>query len=119
MFVHGAGRTTITNPGRENIMDAPVYPPSAAWEAPVVVQQPMTTRNASLADFVADPEAKAIIISEMPAFQLMISSPQLKPHLSNVTPRAMADLGMFKGDALDRVDAKLAAAGILQGTAPR
>lgn len=98
-------------------MDAPVYPPSAAWVAPVVVPQPMSTRNASFADFLADPKAKAILASELPAYQMILGSPQLKPHLGNVTPRAMADLGMLKADALDRIDAKLAAAGIQQGVA--
>lgn len=100
------------------MMDAPVYLSSAAWEAPVVVPQPMTTTNASLVDFLADPAAKAILAAELPAYQLILGSPQLKPHLGNVTLRAMADLGMLKADSLDRIDAKLAAAGIQQG-APR
>lgn len=97
------------------MMDAPVYPPSAAWEAPVVVPQPMSTTNASFADFLADPAAEAILAAELPGYKLILGSPQLKPHLGNVTPRAMADLGMLKPDALDRIDAKLAAAGIQEG----
>lgn len=96
-------------------MDAPIYPPSTAWEAPILVPQPMSTRNASFADFLADTKAKEILASEVPAYQMILGSPQLKPHLGNVTPRALADLGMFKADALDRIDARLAAAGIQQG----
>lgn len=98
-------------------MDAPVYPPSSAWEAPVIVPQPMSTRNASFADFIADPAAKAILASELPAYQMLLAAPQIKPHLGNITPRALVDLGMFKADALDRIDAKLASAGIKQGAA--
>lgn len=98
-------------------MDAPIYPPSIAWEAPILVPQPMSTRNASFADFLANPKAKEILASEVPAYQMILGSPQLKPHLGNVSPRALADLGMLKTDALDRIDAKLAAAGIQQGVA--
>lgn len=98
-------------------MDAPVYPPSIAWEAPVIVPQLMSTHNASFADFLADPAAKAILVSEMPAYQMVLGNPQMKPHLGNISPRAMADFGMLKPDALDRIDAKLAAAGIQQGRA--
>ena len=98
-------------------MDAPLYLPSQAYEAPVPVPQPMSTRTSSLADFLANPAAKAIITSEVPAFEAMVSTPMLKPHLDNMSPRSIVQFGAFKSDQLDRVDVKLKAANIMQGQA--
>ena len=95
-------------------MDAPLYPPSSAYEAPVRVPQQMTTRDSSFADFLANAEALAIVKSEVPAFEGFIKNPMLAPHLGNMGPRDMVQFGAFKGDALDRVDAKLKAAGVRQ-----
>jgi hypothetical protein len=95
-------------------MDAPLYPPSAYYEAPIRVPTQMTTRDSSFADFLANPEALAIIKGEVPAFEGFIKAPQLQPHLGNMGPRDMVQFGVFKADALDRVDARLKAAGIMQ-----
>ena len=95
-------------------MDAPLYPPSSAYEAPVRVPQQVTTRDSSFADFLANAEALAIVKSEVPAFEGFIKNPMLAPHLGNMGPRDMVQFGAFKGDALDRVDAKLKAAGVRQ-----
>jgi hypothetical protein len=95
-------------------MDAPVYPPSAHYEAPAQVLQPMSTRTGSFADFLSNPEALAIMKSEVPAFEPMVSNPMLKPHLGNMGPRDMVQFGAVKADVLDRVDAKLLAAGVKQ-----
>lgn len=97
-------------------MDAPLYPPANAWVAPRILPQQMTTRNSSFAELLASPEAKAILQSEVPGFEMLISNPQLKPHLGNMSPRDLVQFGAFKADALDRVDAKLLAAHILQRT---
>lgn len=88
-------------------MDAPTYPPSIAWEAPVKVPQPLSTRDSSLQEFLDDPVAKAIIGEEVKGFETRISNPMLKPHLGNMSPRSMVQFGLFKADALDRVDARL------------
>ncbi|MEY2927992.1 MAG: hypothetical protein RL367_2469 [Pseudomonadota bacterium] len=95
-------------------MDAPLYPPSSAYEAPVRVPQQMATRSSSFADFLGNPAALAIMKSEIPQFERFISNPMLAPHLGNMGPRDMVQFGAFKGDALDRVDAKLKAAGVMQ-----
>ncbi len=96
-------------------MDAPLYPPASAWEAPITIPQQMTTRTASFADILANPRAKAIMLSEMPNFEMMIGNPQLKPHLGNMSPRDLVQFGAFKADALDRVDARLLAEHVQQG----
>jgi hypothetical protein len=95
-------------------MDAPLYPPSSAYEAPLRVPQQMSTRSSSLADFLGNPEAMAIIKSDVPQFEGFIKNPQLQPHLGNMGPRDMVQFGAFRADALDRVDAKLLAAGVKQ-----
>jgi hypothetical protein len=89
-------------------MDAPLYPPAQAWEEPVRLSQRLSTRDSSLADFLADPAARRIIESEIPDFAQRVGNPMLAPHLGNMAPRTMVQFGMFTADALDRVDARLA-----------
>ncbi|MBW8783397.1 MAG: hypothetical protein JF593_01965 [Novosphingobium sp.] len=90
-------------------MDAPLYRPALAWEAPVEVPQRLSTRETSLGEFVATPFAKQILESEVPGFEGLIGNPMLAPHLGNMSPRMFVQFGMFKAEALDKVDAKLAA----------
>ena len=89
-------------------MDAPLYPPSQAYEQPAVVPHRMDTNTTSIAALLADPAAKAIVIAEIPSFVARISNEPLKPHLYNFSPRSLVQFGVFKADALDRVDQKLA-----------
>jgi len=96
-------------------MDAPLYLPSQGYVPPVRVPEPMSTRTSSFLDFLETPEAKAILASEIPNYQQMISNPQMQPHLGNMTPRDLVQFGAFKADALDRVDARLKAANIKTG----
>lgn len=97
-------------------MDAPLYPPSTQFVAPDVVPSPMTTRDSSLADFIANPQALAIISKEAPGFVFTTRTPMLKPHLGNMSPRTMVQFGALKAADLDRVDAQLKAANIMSGT---
>ena len=90
-------------------MDAPTYPPASAYEAPVRVAYAVTTANTSITQLLADPAAKAILLTEIPGFESRISNEQLKPHLDNFSPRSLVQFGVFKADALDRVDVRLRA----------
>ena len=96
-------------------MDAPLYLPSQRYIEPERVPALMTTHTSSFADFLSHPEAKSILESEIPGFERLISNPKLKPHMGNMAPRTMVQFGAFKPEALDRVDAKLKAAGIVAG----
>ena len=96
-------------------MDAPLYPPSAAYEAPEFLSQPMTTRDCSFAQFLADPQATAILFEEGPAFRFTIATPQLKPHLDNMSPASMLQFGVTTQTQLDRIDARLKTAQIMTG----
>ena len=98
-------------------MDAPLYPPAQAYEAPVFVPQPMTTRDSSFADFFANPEAKAILFAEAPGFQFAAQTAMLKPHLGNMSPGSLLQFGAATQAQLDKVDARLKAAGIMTGAA--
>ncbi len=96
-------------------MDAPLYPPSAAYEAPVQIPPQMTTRDCSFARFLADGQASAILFEEAPAFKFMIDAPMLKPQLDNMSPASMLVFGATTQPELDRIDARLKAAGIMAG----
>jgi hypothetical protein len=96
-------------------MEAPLYPPAERFVPPVRIPEPMSTRTSSFQDFLDDPQAKAIMLSEVPNFEMMIGNPQLKPNLGNMCPRDLVQFGVFKADALDRVDARLKAANAMSG----
>lgn len=89
-------------------MDAPVYPPAIAYVAPPRLAYARTTANTSIKQLMADPATKAILEKEIPDIQVRIGNAQLKPHLDNNSPRSMVQFGLFKADALDRVDAQIA-----------
>lgn len=96
-------------------MDAPIYPPSDHFEAPRVLAQPITTGDSSFADFLANPAALSILTQEIPGITMMLKNPMIKPHLGNMSPRSVAQFGVAKPEQLDRVDAKLKAAGLMTG----
>lgn len=99
-------------------MDAPLYPPSSAYIAPSRVAEPMTTANASLADFIANPQALAILLEEVPELKFMMGTPLLKPHLGNMGPRTLVTFGGGQPERLDKVDARLKALNLMMGTKP-
>jgi len=90
-------------------MDAPLYPPSRAYEQPAAVPHRMDTNTISIAALLADPAAKAIIIAEIPNFTARIDNEQLKPHLYNFSPRSLtfglgiAELRYWNAAQHDRV----------------
>ena len=88
-------------------MDAPLYPPAAAYERPAIATHRTNTTTTSIAALLADPAAKAIILREIPGFEGRVSNPQLKPHLDNFSMRSLVQFGLFKAAELDRVDAQL------------
>ena len=98
-------------------MDAPLYPPSQAYEAPVLVPYEMNTSNTSIAALMANPAISAIILKEIPAFDAMTNNGMLKPHLNNFSPRSLQQFGLFKGEALDKIDAQIHALPKAQGGA--
>ena len=70
-------------------MDAPLYPPAAAFEQPVAAPYVLRLENVSLSDLLAMPAAWAIVVKHLPALQRMVSTPMMKPHLGNFTVRSL------------------------------
>lgn len=97
-------------------MKAPTYRPSAAFEEPEKVPQRITTSNTSIAEFMSNPQARAALLSEVPQFEKSLASPQIQPHLGNLSPRTMMMFGNLKAETLDRVDKKLAELPLSAGT---
>jgi hypothetical protein len=88
-------------------MDAPLYPPSSAFEQPAILPHKLSTTTTSIAALLADPAAKAILTREIPHLEQRIGNDQLKPHLDNFSPRSLVQFGIFKAADLDRVDTQL------------
>lgn len=99
-------------------MDAPLYPPSTAFEQPAILPYTLNTGSTSIATLLANPAAKAILIAEIPAMEQRIGSEQIKPHLDNFSPRSLVQFGLFKATDLDRVDAQLRALPKITGQRP-
>lgn len=99
-------------------MDSPLFPPSDHFEAPQRVPEPLTTANGSLAEFMANPQALAILYEEVPEFKMMASTPRLKPHLGNMGPRSLIAFGGAHPERLDKVDARLKELNIMMGAKP-
>jgi hypothetical protein len=91
-------------------MDAPLYPPARAFEAPVRLPRILNTSDAAVYDLKAVPAAWAIVLKELPGIESRFVG-QLEPHLSALSFRSLVQFGMVKADALDRIDAQLRALG--------
>ena len=71
-------------------MDAPNYPPAAAFERPIAQPYVLSLDNASLAELMSVPAAWAIVMKYVPSLKFALSAPQLKPHLGNMTVTSLA-----------------------------
>jgi len=96
-------------------MDAPTYPPSAVYEAPERIAEPLNTANGSFEDFIANPQALALLTAAVPEMKMMMGTPMLKPHLGNMSPRSLIQYGGLHPERLDTVDAQLKALSIMIG----
>ena len=66
-------------------MEAPTYPPAAAYEQPIAEPYALRLENLSLADLMRMPAAWDIVVKHLPALELMTGSAMMKPHLGNFT----------------------------------
>ena len=62
-------------------MDAPIYPPAAAFEQPAPTPFVMSLENTSMAELMSRPAAWDIVLKHLPSIQRMAGSPMLKPQL--------------------------------------
>lgn len=66
-------------------MDAPLYPPAAAFEQPIAQTEALSLDNYSLAELRNMPAAWEIIAKRLPALNMMVKAPMIQPHLGNFT----------------------------------
>jgi hypothetical protein len=89
-------------------MDAPSYPPAAAFVQPMIVPAPVSLRTAPLGTLMKMPAAWAVVLKHLPALKMIVGSEMIQPHLGNMT---VVDIGQFAGvsspDAYAAIDADL------------
>jgi hypothetical protein len=90
-------------------MDAPLYPPASAYEAPIAAPYQRTVKNTPLAELLRTPAAWAIVMKHAPQFKMVTSTPMLQPHLGSMTVSDMMGFGVVKKDVVDSIDAELRA----------
>ena len=73
-------------------MDAPNYPPFAAFVQPVAVPYELSLRTVPLASLMQMSAVWAIVVQHLPSLKMMVSTPMIKPHLGNMT---VVDLSQF------------------------
>ena len=90
-------------------MDAPLYPPAAAYAVPRVEAYKLSLAGCPIGELMANPAAWAIVLKHNPGFGMMGASAQIKPHLMNMTA---TDLAVFAGGmapaVVAQIDAELA-----------
>jgi hypothetical protein len=100
-------------------LDAPTYPPAAAFEQPIAVPQTISLENFSLAELMNLPDAWAIVVKHLPSLQRMVGTPMIKPHLGNFTVQSIQTfVKTATPETLAAVDAELARLPPAQGDAP-
>jgi len=82
-------------------MDAPIYLPAVAYEAPAILPYKLAVRAVSCGELIADPQAWAIVLKHMPMARMLAS--QSEWLLGTMT---LADFALFAGG----LDPKLEAA---------
>lgn len=90
-------------------MDAPTYPPAAAYEAPRAMPvERLQVRNVSIAELQTSPAAWAIVMKHAPGVKMIAQAPQTKAYLTNFTVDTFALFGVVSPKAIAAIDADLA-----------
>jgi hypothetical protein len=78
-------------------MDAPHYPPAAAYVQPVPAPYELSIRTISIGELMAWPAAWEIVTRHLPMVKLMVASDQFKPVRGNMT---LPDMATFVGPTM-------------------
>ena len=70
-------------------MEAPVYLASIEFEQPVAKPYVLRLDNVSLAELMAMPAARDIVLKHLPSLKMAVGSPMLKPHMGNMTVHSL------------------------------
>ena len=101
-------------------MDAPTYPPAAAFEQPIAAPYVLKLEDFSLAELMQIPAAWDIVLKHLPSLKLMTSSPMMKPHLGNFNVQTLQTFDKKAADpkVIAAIDAELARLPPFQVPAP-
>jgi hypothetical protein len=89
-------------------MDAPLYPPAAAYEKPVVAPYEFGVETLTLKELLSAPATEKILYAELPGMKMVVQS-GLKVHLSTFTLRDVMTFGGVRPENLAKIDAQLRA----------
>jgi hypothetical protein len=70
-------------------MEAPVYRASVEFEQPIAKPYVLQLDNVSLAELMAVPAARDIVLKHLPSLKMVVGSAMLKPHMGNMTVRSL------------------------------
>ena len=90
-------------------MDAPLYPPMAAYEEPALVPGQFGIDSTAIGELLATPATRKIVLAE-PVLAKLLADPPFRHHLYNFTLRDLA--GLVPGitpEMLTRIDAQVRA----------
>jgi hypothetical protein len=59
-------------------LDAPIYPPAAAFEPPARVATPITVGAFSVEELMNNPVAWAIVLKRLPLMKMLVGAAQAK-----------------------------------------
>ena len=100
-------------------MEAPNYPPAAAFEQPVAEPYVLRLENLSLADLMRMPAAWDIVVKHLPALELITGSSMMKPHLGNFTVQTIQTFDKSATpEVLAAIDEELGRLAPVQGSTP-
>jgi hypothetical protein len=87
-------------------MDAPIYPPPAAYNSLVVAPYTLSASGCSILDIMSRPDAWSVVLKHVPTMKFLVG--QMKPYLGNLF---LADVGLMIGQpdaaALSAIDQEL------------
>lgn len=92
-------------------MDAPVYPPAAAFVQPARVPQPLSVSETPIARLRSIPAAWAVVEKEIPGMDRRVANPAMAVHLGNFSLESLLPFGVVPREALERIDPQLRALG--------
>lgn len=87
-------------------MEAPLYPPAAAYEPPTPVAVDLRVENTSIAELMTAPKAWAIVLKHAPMLDFIVKIPVVQPNLSNFTVDSFAAFSVVSQAAVAAINAE-------------
>lgn len=88
-------------------MQAPIYPPAAAYVRPAPQPFEFTIDSITVFEAWNWPPLKAILVAEAPQLTQIMGYAQVQNHISNWTLRDLVGTGLVTAPVLDRIAARV------------